>query len=124
MREEPLLRRIDNGRTESGKPLELKDRVAIWEAGRDVRPPGGESLVDLGQRVAGLVQALHRRTSGTGIVLVTHAEVIGAYLGHLRDVPGADRHPPGIPLASISAVEIPRAGAPRILFVKYEAKLP
>jgi broad specificity phosphatase PhoE len=118
-REERELRRIDNGKSQSGKPLELADRVAIWKAGQDTRPLEGESMVDLGKRMLALVQSLRKPYAGKGVVCVTHAEPISALVGELRGTPGAMRYPPGIPLASVTVLEVSASGVKEVLF-KYE----
>jgi len=86
---EPRLRPLDLGRSPSGKPLDWDQRIAEWKAGRDPVPSGGESLEQLGQRVAGLVTSLQRDHAGKTVVLVAHSEVIGAYVGLLQGKPGA-----------------------------------
>ena len=121
LREERDLRRIDTGKSQSGKPLELADRVAIWKAGNDPRPQEGESMVDLGQRVLKLIQSLQKEHGGKGVVCVTHAEPIAALLGQLKGTPGAMRYPPGIPIASITVVDVPASGEAREVLAKYEA---
>ena len=120
LREERELRRIDNGKSQSGKPLELADRVAIWKAGTDPRPADGESMVDLGNRLLKLVSSLAKEHAGKGVVCVTHAEPIAALLGHLKGTPGAMRYPPGIPLASITVIDVSAAGEAREVLAKYE----
>jgi broad specificity phosphatase PhoE len=110
IREEKQLRRLETGTSAVGKPLELAERVEIWKSGRDPRPPGGESLVDVGERIAALAQQLLHQQSKTGVVLVSHAEVISAFLGQLRGTPGPGRYPPDIPLGSISVVDVTPSG--------------
>jgi broad specificity phosphatase PhoE len=123
IREERELRRIDNGKSQSGKPLELTDRVAIWKAGNDPRPLEGESMVDLGNRLLKLVQSLPKEHAGKGVVCVTHAEPIAALLGQLKGTPGAMRYPPGIPIASITVIDVAASGEAKEVLAKYEAPL-
>lgn len=123
LRDERDLRRIDNGKGQGGKPLELADRVAIWKAGNDPRPLEGESMVDLGERMLKLVQSLRKDHAGKGVVCVTHAEPIAALLGHLKSTPGAMRYPPGIPIASITVIDVPASGPPKEVLAKYEPEL-
>jgi probable phosphoglycerate mutase len=120
LQEERDLRRIDNGKSQSGKPLELADRVAIWKAGNDPRPVEGESMVDLGNRMLKLVQSLQKAHAGKGVVCVTHAEPIAALLGQLKGTPGAMRYPPGIPIGSITVVDVAASGEAREVLAKYE----
>jgi len=120
IREERELRRVDNGKSQSGKPLELADRVAIWKAGNDPRPVDGESMVDLGNRILKLVQSLQKEHAGKGVVCVTHSEPIAALLGQLKGTPGAMRYPPGIPIASITVVDVAASGEAKEVLAKYE----
>lgn len=107
---EPRLRPLD-----LGDGLDWPDRFEAWEAGRDPSPPGGESLAELGVRVAGLVDDLPDEVSGGGAaVLVAHSEVIGAYLGHLGGVPPHRRLEDPVANASISVVDVEPDGAPSV----------
>jgi broad specificity phosphatase PhoE len=63
---------------------------AFWFAPADERPPGGESFVDLMERVAPAIERLTREHGGRDIVAVTHGGTIRAALGHaLRIAPQA-----------------------------------
>jgi broad specificity phosphatase PhoE len=120
MREERELRRIDTGKSQAGKPLDLADRVAIWRAGGDPRPQDGESMVDLGQRIHKLLLSLRQQYAGKGVACVTHAEPIASLLGQLRATPGAARYPPGIPIGSITVLDIGPTDEIKEVLVKYE----
>ena len=122
VRPEPRLRRIDYGTTEAGKPLELSDRARMWEIGRDIAPKDGESLVGVGQRMVGLIDSLRTSHAGSAVAAVTHAEVIAALLGHLDGTPGAQRHPPRVPIASITVIEMNERKEIRALLVKFQAQ--
>src|SRR5262245_60611691 len=54
---------------------------ALWFAPADERPPGGESFMDLVDRVAPAIERLNRAHSGRDIVAVTHGGTIRAALG-------------------------------------------
>jgi alpha-ribazole phosphatase len=53
----------------------------LWFAPADERPPGGESFVDLVERVAPAVHALNAAHRGKDIVAVTHGGTIRAAIG-------------------------------------------
>jgi probable phosphoglycerate mutase len=118
---EPRLRPLRLGRGADGRALDWDDRAASWKAGRDPVPAGGESMEQLGDRVADLAAALARAHGAGGIVLVAHGEVIGAYLGRLRGTPPAKRYPPALANASISVVEVGRDGRARVLLANVQA---
>lgn len=99
------------GQRADGQPLDWDERIAHWQAGRDPSPPGGESMARVGERVGELVRALARSRRGTGVVLVAHSEVIGAYLGRVRGTPAPQRYPPGLSNGSITVVDVFATGA-------------
>jgi broad specificity phosphatase PhoE len=111
---EPRLRPMALGRAPDGRTLAWKERAAEWEAGRDPRPPEGESMDGVGDRLSGLVRALARSRRGTSVVLVAHGEVIGAYLGHVLGIAPAKRYPPGLGNGSITVVDVVATGAETI----------
>ena len=111
---DPRLRPLDLGRGTDGGKLTWKDRVAEWEAGRDPRPPDGESMERAGHRLDELVRALARSRRGTGVVLVTHGEILAGYLGHVRGTPAPKRYPPGLTNGSITVVDVAPTGAATI----------
>jgi probable phosphoglycerate mutase len=116
---EPRLRPMELGRGKGGRTLTWEDRAAEWEVGRDPSPPGGESMERVGDRVGELVRALARSRRGRGVVLVAHGEVIGGYLGRLRDAPASKRYPPGLANGSITVVDVAATGAATILLVNH-----
>ena len=111
---EPRLRPMDLGRSPDGRGLDWKTRAAEWEAGRDPRPAGGESMEGVGHRMAELVRALARSRRGRAIVMVTHGEVLAAYLGLIRGTPAPQRYPPGLANGSITVVDVSPTGAETI----------
>ena len=111
---EPRLRPMDLGRSPDGRRLDWKTRAAEWEAGRDPRPAGGESMEGVGHRMAELVRALARSRRGRAIVMVTHGEVLAAYLGRIRGTPAPQRYPPGLANGSITVVDVSPTGAETI----------
>ena len=112
------------GRAPDGHALDWKARVAEWEAGRDPSPAGGESMASVGERVSELVRALARSRGGASVVLVAHGEVIGAYLGRVRDTPPPKRYPPGLANGSISVVDVTATGAETIRLTNHVPAAP
>lgn len=112
------------GQREDGRPLSWDERIAEWQAGRDPRPRGGESLEQVGDRVRQLVLSLARSRRGRSIVMVAHSEVIGAYLGRVRRAPAPQRHPFGIANGSISVVDVQPTGAAWIQIANHVAHQP
>ena len=115
LRIEPDLRPMAEGRSPTGKPLTFDDRVTEWKAGRDPTPPGGESLAQVGRRVLAVAARLARAGQSGPVVFVAHSEVIGAFLGQVQGRPGAASYPPGLRNGSISVVDVPADGPPRVL---------
>lgn len=111
---EPRLRPMDLGRGPDGRGLAWKDRAAEWEKGRDPSPVGGESMERVGHRMAEFVRAIARSRRGRGVVMVTHGEVLAAYLGRVRGTPAPRRYPPGLPNGSITVVDVLPTGAATI----------
>ena len=102
-----------------GSGVTWKDRTTEWEAGRDPRPPGGESMAHVANRVDELVRATARSRRGQGAVLVAHGEVLAAYLGHLRGTPAPQRYPAGLANGSLTVVDVAATGAATIRCVNY-----
>jgi broad specificity phosphatase PhoE len=61
----------------------------------------------VGDRVDGLVRELVRGGDAKAVVLVSHGEVIAAWLGRVRGVPPARRYPPGLPNGAMAVVDLP-----------------
>jgi broad specificity phosphatase PhoE len=59
----------------------------FWFGAADERAPGGESFVDLLERVAAAVQRLNQEYRGRNIVAVTHGGTIRAALAHALGLP-------------------------------------
>jgi broad specificity phosphatase PhoE len=117
---ETWMRALDLGRRPSGEPLDRAARIADWKVGRDEAPPGGESLGQVGERVLAFVEGLRSRRAGQTVVVVSHSETIGSFLGQVRGVPGARRYPPKIDNGSLTVVDV----GPRGVDVRLENWLP
>ena len=121
---EPRLRPFALGQGKNGKPLDWDDRIADWRAGYDRSPTGGESIEQMGTRVAELVSALAKERGDRSVVLVAHGEVIGAYVGHLRRIPPTERYPWDIANASITVVDTGADGRSRLRFSNHRPPEP
>ena len=121
---ETRLRPLDLGKRADGGDLDWDERIASWEAGHDPSPPRGESMEQMGARVADLVASLAREGAPRGVVLVAHGEVIASYLGRLRGTPPAKRYPPGLLNASITVVDVGRDGTASIRLANHKAADP
>jgi broad specificity phosphatase PhoE len=104
------LKPLEMGLAADGHKLEWAEREAVLKTGKDPRPSGGESFADVGGRVDRLVRELARRGGGRPVVLVSHGEVIAAWLGRLRGVPSWKRYPPGLPNGAMAVVDVTRDG--------------
>jgi probable phosphoglycerate mutase len=100
------LRPMEIGQDQSGAPLALGARVALWQAGQDPRPLKGESLADAGERVRTLLLALHKAHAGRAVLCVSHSEMLGSFLGALRGKAPAARYPFGVGLASVTVIDV------------------
>lgn len=107
---EPRIRPLEPGKTEDGTALTWPERERAWGEGRDPVPPGGESLEQLGVRVAEAVKDVAEAKRGGTVLLVAHSEVVAAYLGHVNGVPAPKRWPPRIGNGSLSVVDVDAAG--------------
>jgi broad specificity phosphatase PhoE len=117
VRVEPRVRPLELGRDAAGAPLEWDVRIAQWRAGEDPSPPGGESLEQLGGRVAEALAELPAAYAGRTVIVVAHSEVIAAFLGRVRGMPAAERYTPRAANGSISVVDVgPQGGFAERLF--------
>jgi probable phosphoglycerate mutase len=55
-------------------------RMRSWQAGKDPRPPGGESLGDGFARASARLEALRAEYGGKAIAVVTHGEIAATLL--------------------------------------------
>lgn len=68
-------------------------------------PPGGESVVDLCQRVQNYLSVLSQEHKGKRIALVTHAGIIRAFLVHALGMPVENFWRISVPTGSISKID-------------------
>lgn len=114
---------IDLGRWTGSEFAALAEDPAwdAWNSMRDkVRPPGGESMLELQQRIVGHLRQMGERHKGGKVVIVSHAEVIrAALLYYLQRTLDAFKELEILP-ASISTLEI-EAGTGRVLGINQAA---
>lgn len=85
----------------------------LWNERRGTtRPPGGESMRELQQRVVGYLDALTARYPNEVIALVSHAEPIRAAVMQARGIAADDFLKVDVPVASITRLEREAAGLP------------
>jgi probable phosphoglycerate mutase len=116
---EPRLRPLELGTDASGKPLSWEDRGKEFTAGRDPVPAGGESMAQVGERVAALVKGLRTESPGASVALVAHGEVIAAFIGEVQGTPPPRRYPPRLANGSITAVEARPDGSMALLLANH-----
>lgn len=66
------------------------------------RPPGAESLIDFGQRIARVFDRLVDEFSGQHLLVVSHAGVIRATLGHVSQSPATTWYRAAVANAAVS----------------------
>lgn len=81
-------------------------RLLAWSTDGDVRPPGGESLRDVGARVARGLTELAAAHAGTSVVVAAHTVVIRAALGLVGHLPVGRWTAVRTPPASVSIVRM------------------
>lgn len=95
-----------HGRPHAERDAERTDPfIGIWNCAPDETPPGGESFVDLMQRVASAVEALTERYRGRDIVCVAHGGTIRAALALALGLPAPMALAFGIDNVSITRIE-------------------
>jgi broad specificity phosphatase PhoE len=114
---EPRLRSLGMGHSPAGQPLGWDEREAEWRAGRDPEPPGGESLQQVAGRLTELLASLARERGGQAVVLVSHGEVIAAFVGALQGRPVAEWEAQSLQNASVTVVEASAGKPPQVVLV-------
>ncbi|MGX9115383.1 histidine phosphatase family protein [Mesorhizobium sp. BHbsci] len=92
----------------SGKTFEELNQDAdwrVWNSRRQqARTPGGETMLDVQQRVTSLMQQLRKRYQNQSVALVSHADVIKAAVCKVLGLPLGDCFRFDIDPASITTV--------------------
>ncbi len=85
------LREMEFGLWESLTPAQVEERwpgdFARWFSEGTFSPPGGESYVQVGKRVAGAVEDLRAAGTGRTVVVAGHAAMIRTCVGRALDMP-------------------------------------
>ena len=99
----------------TGKSLEALERDPLWRHFNvfrsTVAAPGGESMLDVQQRVVGLMRDLRAKHAEAAVAIVAHGDVVRAAILHFLGVPLELFRRVEIAPASISIVEIDDWGA-------------
>lgn len=112
----PELTELDVGETEGMPFQEMREKfpefLREWggENAASVRMPGGESLADLGVRLAPLVEELQAAEAGL-VVVVTHNFVIKTLLCMFLGLPLGQFRSFGIDLGSVTRLSVRDGGA-------------
>ena len=115
VRIEPRIAEADFGTWEGSAPEEIDSTQAgafrRWHTDPGVRAPGGESLADVGARMAAVLTDLTEGNVGRAVVLVSHVMAIRAAVGWVLDAPPAAWFSVRVPPASLSVVRLWPDGA-------------
>jgi len=82
----------------------------FWFTSVDHRPPGGESYIDLTQRVTAVIDRLSRTHSGRDIIAVAHGGTIRSALGYALGLQPANCH--GFQIDNLSVTRIDHEPGP------------
>jgi broad specificity phosphatase PhoE len=121
---ETRLQSLQLGKNADGHDLTWPEREAVLKSGRDPSPAGGESMEAVAARVDALVRGLARRADPKPVVLVSHGEVIAAWLGRLRGIPSWKRYPPGIANGAVAVVDVTPDGRATVRRDSFVSPLP
>lgn len=118
--DEPRLIEVDYG-SWTGRSLSSLSRLKAWQTVRWnpslVVFPSGESLVGMQARALAACTDIARRHRLHTVALVTHADIIKAVIAHFAGVPLDFYHRFAVASPSVSVIDLPDAGAPRIVTV-------
>jgi probable phosphoglycerate mutase len=82
-----------------------RERLLAWEAGEDIAPPEGESLIAVRERALRLAERLVRRHPGETIALVSHVSPLKALVCAALDLPPSGAMRMWLDLGSISVLD-------------------
>jgi broad specificity phosphatase PhoE len=101
----------------SNKPFDELDRDPAWRRWNELRSlartPAGETMIDVERRVVDFLTGLWQRRSEGAMVLVSHADVIRAAIGHVL----------GLPIDSLQRFEISPGSVSIVLMGEWGARL-
>ncbi len=112
------LREMEFGQWEGLTPGQVEERwpgdFARWFGEGTFAPPGGESYVQVGQRVAGAVDALRAAGTGRTVVVAGHAAMIRTVVGRALAMPPTTWSAMRIPPCSLTILRyFPTGGTSR-----------
>ena len=85
------LREIEFGQWESLTASQVEERwpgdFTRWHSTGEFAPPGGESYVQVGERMAPVMREMFRNYAGRGLVVVGHAAMIRSIVGRILQMP-------------------------------------
>jgi len=112
---EPALDEIDFGVWTGAEFARLANdpKWRAWNAKRSrARPPGGESMAEVRNRVLRHIESTNRRYPSWTVAMVTHAEIIRAIQLHGAGLSADGWQSFDVPLASVMTVELTPARLP------------
>ena len=117
---DPRLREVNFGVWEGMLAADIEARYPVeWEARRldlqHVRPPGGESVQDVADRIWPAIDELSARHSGAPLILVSHGLALATVLCRVQDAPLASARSLIPDNAQARCVEWERLAAPLAL---------
>ncbi len=125
VRTDPRLMDTDVGSWAGQKIGEIAKNDPTWKAfleKPDEPPPGVERLSDVQRRSVAVVEEIRADESlGQYVVLVAHADVVKLILGYYLKTPVTSIRYMNVGNASISALALPKEGAPDVLAVNWTA---
>ena len=106
-----------------GRPLKSLYRMKAWQqlmaSPSRFRFPEGESLIEVQTRAVAGVEALAARHSNESVAVSTHGDIIKLILAHYIGIPLDLAHRIDPTPASVSIVDIPLQGPPRVPAFNY-----
>ncbi len=90
--------------------LKQEKTAAFWDNYAEVRPPGGESYLELSARVSAKIAELNARYSDTDLVVVAHAGTIRAALSLALNLPPTSALSLKIANLSLSRIDAYQSG--------------
>lgn len=103
------LRPLTLGTKEDGVALSFDERAKAWEAGKDPSVTAGESLQDVGVRLANVVCGVRGKSSGIAVA-VSHSEAIQALIVHAKKEDAWKAWPPRVANGSVTVAECDAKG--------------
>jgi probable phosphoglycerate mutase len=129
-RPEPRLREIDLGLWAGMTRFEIAERYpeefVAWQEHKPVRAGGGETFLEMQERVVGVLDEIVAAHPGETIAVVTHGGVVTALRSHIQGMPMSAELFEGVPPNRNTALTIVRYhdGRPEITLLMDASHLP